>query len=592
MHDGMILRLRRLALPACALAAVVLFSATAGQPYHLDNMDFPAVAEAAARTGLPVFYRGEFTPALVGLWHPPLYIYTLAAWFRMFGNGEIQARMLGLACAFLLGWIWLEIGRALYGRKLDSAAVWYWPLLLWNPFTLQGASVTDIDTTIYGPLLAGILLVTVRMSWREGEPRPDAPGPLEWAALTALITLSLWAKLTTVWAVLPAACLLASHWGAGKGNLGRACAAVAAAVGLFVCTYALYGYWTGLDVWYSVRFTLESFLERGTKSLGESAGRVAAYWQNLCYMIPFHLRWTGALPWVAAAWAALVLVWRAAAGEARRDRSAAVLLVLALSVTVYYCMHTPSYANAPFKYVYLFWPAAVLCAAAAAGKASEEMAAPGRRWGRAAVTAAAILWLASAAAALIWVGDRLIYWNRMLWPQSLTLWIPAAIAALALASGVRRGAAALMLLAAAMYGGMSTGVASAQAKAFYSTTYDYGQEGLEETACYVRAHTAPDEMLVCMKDLGYYAQRRYWQTYSAIQGVPQYMNGVLGAIASGKVRYAIFTEGRGQDQLSLNPVLKAGVEEMCRIERSIGHYRVYDCRAVKAAAAPVNARLR
>jgi hypothetical protein len=310
-------------------------------------------------------------------------------------------------------------------------------------------------------------------------------------------------------------------------------------------------------------------------------------------MIPFHLRWTGALPWVAAVGAALVLVRRAATAEARRERSAAVLLMLALGVTVYYCIHTPSYASAPFKYVYVFWPAAVLCAAAAAGKAWERlMEAAALRWSRTVAGAAAITWLAGAAATLVWVGDRLIYWNRMLWPQSLALWIPAAVAALALVGGLRRHAAAAMLLAVAMYSGISTGTASAQAKAQYSTTYDYGQEGLAETACYVRAHTAPGEMLVCMKDLGYYAQRRYWQTYSAIQGVPQYMNGVLGAIASGKVRYAIFTEGRGQDNLSLNPALKAGVEEMCRLERSIGHYRVYDCRAVKAAAAPVNARLR
>ena len=41
-------RLRRLSPPAAAMLAVALFAATAGQPFHLDNVDFPAAAEAAA----------------------------------------------------------------------------------------------------------------------------------------------------------------------------------------------------------------------------------------------------------------------------------------------------------------------------------------------------------------------------------------------------------------------------------------------------------------------------------------------------------------------------------------------------------------
>lgn len=64
--------LRRLAFPASLITAAVLFAATAVQPLHLDNVDFPVAAGAAARTGVPVYYRGEFTPALQGLFHPPL----------------------------------------------------------------------------------------------------------------------------------------------------------------------------------------------------------------------------------------------------------------------------------------------------------------------------------------------------------------------------------------------------------------------------------------------------------------------------------------------------------------------------------------
>lgn len=583
--------LRALALPASALLAVLLFSATAGQPFHLDNVDFPLAGEAAARTGLPVHYRGEFTPALSGLYHPPLYIYSLGAWFRVFGAGEVQARMLGFVCMLLLGWLWLETGRTLYGREIENSGAWFWPLFLLNPFTLQGASITDIDTTVYGPLLAGVLLVTLRMSWSDGQPRASQPGWREWALLTALMTLSLWAKLTTVWAVLAAACLLSSRRIGLQAAFRRACAAAAASVLLFLLSYALYGALTGLDVWYSVRFTLESFLTRGTTSLGDSGGRLGSYWRNLVFMAPFHVRWTGLLPWVLSACAAAAVLRRALNSGDRRHRSAGVVLMLALGVTVYYCAHTPAYGFAPFKYVYVFWPAVVLSGAVLLQKAWERAGAgSGLIRGRALLACAAALGAVSAGATLIWVGDRLLYENRMLWPQSLALWIPAAAALFALAARLRGSAAPLIVLAAALHAGFCFGVASAQTKAHYSTMYDYGQEGLAETACYLRSHTDPEDRLVCMKDVGYHARRRYYSTYSAIQGVPEFMNRVLRAIAEGKVRYAVFTEGRGQDQLILNPVLKAGVEEMCRLEKSIGHYRIYNCSGLSPGGPPVNAR--
>lgn len=592
MHDGVSGRLRRLSLPVSALIATVLFAATAGQPFHLDNTDFPAAAEAAASTGLPAYYRGEFTPALSGLFHPPLYIYSLAAWFRIFGAGEIQARLFGFALIFVLGLLWLEIGRTLYGEAVERAQGWFWPLLLLNPFTLQGASVTDIDTTVYGPLLAGILLAALRLSWRDGNPRAQPAGWQEWAILTVLMTLSLWAKLTTVWAVLPVACLLASSRAGGSGAFGRTCAAALASVGLFAATYALYGMLTGLDVWYSVHFAAESFLERGRSSLGDGGGRLAAYWRNLQFMAPFHARWTGLLPWVVAAAAALMLLRRSLPGRPRRERSAAAVLLLSLGATVYYAAHTPSFGLAPFKYVFPFWPAAVLCLAVLARDAWAEAAEREGSRRRMLAIAVAAVWLGSAGATLVWIGDRLLYHNSMLWPQSLVLWIPAGGAVWALAGRLRGHAAIVMVLAVAMHGGFSFGVTSAQAKAQYSTTYDYGQEGLAETACYLRSHTSPEDILVCMKDVGFHAKRRYFSTYSAIQGVPKYMDGVLREIAEGRVRYAVFTEGRGQDQLSLNPVLKAGVEQHCRLEQSIGHYRIYDCRGVPREGRPVSARLR
>lgn len=572
-------RWQRLAPPGAILLAGALFAATAGQPFHLDNVDYSVATEAAARTGLTVHYRGEFAPDFTALFHPPLYIYTLAAWSRIFGWGETQARIFGFFCSLLLGWIWLRIFRTVAEADAREASAWFWPLFLLHPFTLQGASIIDIDTTIYGPLLGGVILLSLRMGWEDGEPRARAAGWKEFALLTACITAALWAKLTTIWAVLPGTVfLMAPRLGWRRAVLAAAGASLAGTA-LFLGSYALYGLITGLDVWYSVRFTIDSFLTRGMGGSGGIAGRFAAYWSNLQFMGPFHTRWTGLLPWILAAGATAGLLRRARTAGDARVRTLAALMLLALGTTAYYCAHTSAFGFAPFKYVFPFWPAIVLCAAWAASLAWNTASQAGIPLpSRSLSLALAAVWVISAAATLVWVGDRLLYENRMLWPQSLALWTPAILAIPALFFRRNAWAAAALLAGIAAHSGFAVGVSSAQAKAHYSTTYDYGQEGLAEAACYLRLHTGPEDLLACMKDVGYLTRRRYYSTYSAVQGVPEYQRGVLDAVASGRVRYAVFTEGRGQDQLWQNPVLKAGIEKHCRLERSIGHYRIYSCK--------------
>ena len=158
------------------LLFLVLAAHQAAKPLHLDNMDFPAVAEATAHSGKPVYYRGEENRLHSGLYHPPLYIYTLAAWFRLFGFGPAQARMFGALCALLQGWLALQILSLLFGSERVRQWSWlFWPLFLLNPYTLQGSAIADIDSTIYGPLLSLVLFSALRISWQDGRRRQDEP---------------------------------------------------------------------------------------------------------------------------------------------------------------------------------------------------------------------------------------------------------------------------------------------------------------------------------------------------------------------------------------------------------------------------------
>jgi hypothetical protein len=52
--------------------------------------------------------------------HGQLHIYALAAWFRVLGFGEAQARLFGLVCLFLHGWVVLCLLRLFLGKEVQK----------------------------------------------------------------------------------------------------------------------------------------------------------------------------------------------------------------------------------------------------------------------------------------------------------------------------------------------------------------------------------------------------------------------------------------------------------------------------------------
>ena len=109
---------------------------------------------------------------------------------------------------------------------------------------------------------------------------------------------------------------------------------------------------------------------------------------------------------------------------------------------------------------------------------------------------------------------------------------------------------------------------------FDATTYDYGQSGFEETVSFLKLNTRPDEVIASMKDIGYSAGRRYFETYSALYGDSISESALTKGIERGDFVYIVFTELRGQDQLIVNP-LNQWIAQHCTLVRSFGNYRVY-----------------
>lgn len=77
---------------------VILVTAQAGKKFVLDEIEFPVIAHTISNTGMPVYYCGEAYPKMLGLYHPPLYIYSLAGFIKVFGYSENTVRIFGIIC--------------------------------------------------------------------------------------------------------------------------------------------------------------------------------------------------------------------------------------------------------------------------------------------------------------------------------------------------------------------------------------------------------------------------------------------------------------------------------------------------------------
>lgn len=551
------------------LLFLVLAAHQAAKPLHLDNMDFPAVAEATAHSGKPVYYRGEENRLHSGLYHPPLYIYTLAGWFRVFGSGPAQARMFGAVCALLQGWIALQILSLLFGSDRVRQWSWlFWPFFLLNPYTLQGSAIADIDSTIYGPLLGLVVLSALRISWRHGRWRDDGPRSWELGLVALALTACLWAKLTTVLLLFPFLFLLFAP------RLGWKRAAVvtvgisATAVGAFALTYSLYGVLTGLDVGYTFQFLRASVV---------GPGRLLSFRQNLEAMLPFMVKWTGLLPWLSVAVLLAATARRWWTGREPLALYSFWLLCLTGASVVYYCGQVMTFGGAPFKYTFVFW-ALLSCAPVILLAWLWESAA--RAAGNRIGPAGAALWLTGLTIGVVAVQDVLLSGSPVVYPQSASLWLPAGAAlagllAWAMARGsLRRLGAGLAIAALLFHAGLQAGIALFQTRVDYSTTYDYGQRGLQETAAFIASHTTKQDVISSMKDVGYLARRRYYENYGACINDTAAAR-LIAAWESGKVGYMVFTEGRGQDQLALRPALKSWIAGNAEQTASFGNYRIY-----------------
>jgi hypothetical protein len=113
-----------------------------------------------------------------------------------------------------------------------------------------------------------------------------------------------------------------------------------------------------------------------------------------------------------------------------------------------------------------------------------------------------------------------------------------------------------------------------QAVSSYSTKYLYGQAGLVETTAYLKSSTSPEEIIWAMKDVGYYTNNRYIESYSYYFDKSLEDN-LVDLLKDGNVKYYVVTSGIGQDNIDYYVNIKRILETYAYKEKQFDNYIIY-----------------
>jgi hypothetical protein len=189
------------------LTMLIFAAPSLSKPLIMDEMEFRAAAKAIVETGKPISYVGENKPQNVGLWHPPLYIVSLAGWMSFVGTSSAANRSFGLLTTFL----------ALIGIGVLAARRWNWKgsaetanlpkfvalflglsTAITAPLLIQGSMLPDIDTQMLPLTITAFFLLLFELR------RIGVQKRVYWSIFILAMIINLFTKLTTPALLIPA----------------------------------------------------------------------------------------------------------------------------------------------------------------------------------------------------------------------------------------------------------------------------------------------------------------------------------------------------------------------------------------------------
>ncbi len=499
-------------LAAVLLAAGLVMTAVLAaipaltKPFTLDETEISLRAHFILEKGPKTFLDGSHYIA-----HPPLYEYTMAGIFRLFGESEVPARAFGLLL-FVLGgvffkWIVEELLRS--EDPLLRRVASYTGVLLYavNPLLLQHSMELDADTTGTAFFTLMFAYFFVRMEMRDGV--RQWPMRLGQAFALALVFLSKEITPFLIFGGIFAYRIAGWQW---KKLLQDV-------VAVFIpATIAAWGVWwiycvcTGTDVMVFLKYTLFKKTPRAVNA--EFLGRVFANMDRI-------LRWP--VYWMSVPFFVLMSVTALRRFveflQVRKTRPEDMLWMTAFAVWIPYLLVKGSIDMMKYQHpVYPLFIAAILCGCVAVFRSRAEDIAAALRdawW--------IVPLLAAVTAAVLWyyfrVGDYLLLqWDQPYAPR-YKIFLNAYYRPLAAAAGAavifwvagRLKFLEALLAASLLFCFPVNAALNLNQTGEYTTAeswMNYGESGHLETVKYLAAIARPGTAVAMRNDLQYYLERR------------------------------------------------------------------------------------
>lgn len=544
-----------------ALIFIILVAVQADKKFVLDEIDFPIVAHETSATWVPIYYRGENNSSHIGLYHPPLYIYALASFIRIFGYSEISVRMFGALCVLLDALLIIGIFRLIFPvERYKYFEPIFMAIFLFHPYTIANATLPDIDSTI----LPVVMLLFIYILFREFLRFPLKAFDFQTFlpkmsrsifVLGLVFALCLWTKLTTP-LVLPIVSILFLLLLKVNWKVAFVISALITFIGIliFLSTFGIYCFLLHLPFNYTFNFLWQSFT-KGTKS-SDLQGQIIRIKQNLSY-IPRFINWL-TIPFVCSFFVTIISLVKMNA-----ERGIKMILLLALIgffLSLFYLGLISPFGGF-FKYAF---PGFILMTIPIAVFISGLVS-----FSQTSSIIGIFLGIIVIAGIQIKVfSDTSIRESN---PSSLLLMLALSVFGSILIRFFVQSRKIIAYSLFVLLVGVSIGISREQAVAIYPTKYYYGQTGLNETIEYIRAETEDNEIIWSMKDVGYYVNNRYVENYSYLWD----SNSLNLLIEQDQVEYYVMTKGIGEDQIDAYPEIKYLLETNTVLEKEFGNFLVY-----------------
>lgn len=530
---------------------VILVAVQAGKSFVLDEIDFPIVAHATSQTFKPIYYRGAEAAHEVGNYHPTLYINSLAVFIKVFGFNATTVRFFGALCTLASAFLLILILRLLI-KKNDTAECLFLGLFLLNPYTIANTTLPDIDSTI----LPVVLLLFIYFSMKYLFNNKELSNKII-LFLGALFGLALWSKLTTP-LIIPffLVCLAFITTKDYRKSILLSLKVTLIGVIVFLVTYFLYCKLLNLSFIYTFKFLLGSFT-KGTSSGGLLKGII----NNLSFARSFVFWPT--LPIIALCGISFIGVM-ADKDNTEKNKVKKLLLLTGLLITLFYIALIAPFGGF-FKYPFPVFGIVVLSIVFFYERYF-------RNFTINSLNAFITLFLGFLTEIIFWKDSMFLHGQLF---NNLSLLFLIIIASYVLLRIVNRKLAASVFVLLIFFSiGFQLSISRAQAKSTYPTKYHYGQTGLDETTAYLRSTIDRNETIWSMKDVGYYTNNKYVESY-AYYFDNSLENNLISMLKSSKVKYYVVSTGIGEDNIDAYPKIKQILTTYAVQEKQFGNFIIY-----------------